>query len=68
MKKIISRFLSLFCLSTCLGGVPLFAQHSGAPYNPPAENLQARQEFRDKNLEFFSIGAFIACLVRENGI
>lgn len=53
MKKIFSRFLSLFCLITCLGGASLFAQHSGASYSPPAENLQARQEFRDSKFGIF---------------
>lgn len=53
MKNHFSRFLRLFCLSSCLGMSSLFAQHSGAPYTPAAENLQARQEFKDSKFGIF---------------
>ena len=53
MKNHFSRFLRLFCLSSCSEMSSLFAQHSGAPYTPAAENLQARQEFKDSKFEIF---------------
>lgn len=53
MKNHFSRFLRLFFLSSCLGMSSLFAQHSGAPYTPAAENLQARQEFKDSKFGIF---------------
>lgn len=42
----------------------LFAQ---TPYTPTAENLKAREEFRDGSLVSFFIGGSIACWLPGNG-